>query len=321
MNARSTLLSFCAAACVAAALVSCQTVPPTPPPRACTTPNDANAAADVTITAKDATLDLGGGSEFDAWTYDGDVPGPVLRVQLGETKRVKLVNDSPRAVSLHFHGVTYSASDDGTPEHQESVVYPKCAHVYTIKAEAPGTWPYHSHIDSRQEMARGLYGAVIVPAASEPSVDREYVAFLGQLGIEGTGEEGEGTESRYFTTINGRPNGRAEVIELAGGRYVARTGLATAQVGNRVRWRVIDVSPDDPHTFHLHGHRWCDRGGLIDAMGVCPSDGLPVDNVALLPAQGTTAEYVESAPGQWMYHCHILDHVGDGMFATYQADP
>lgn len=321
MNARSVLVSFLSASCAALVLASCQSVPPTPAPHACTTPNDATASADVTITAKDATLDLGDGATFEAWTYDGDVPGPVLRMQLGETKRIKLLNDSPRAVSLHFHGVTYSASDDGTPEHEESVVYPKCAHVYTIKAEAPGTWPYHSHVDSREEMAHGLYGAVIVPSASEPPVDHEYVAFLGQLGLEGMSEEEEADEAPFFMTINGRPNGHAEVVELVNGRYVARAGMAMAHVGARVRWRVINASPDEPHTFHLHGHRWCDRGGLIGAMGACPSDGLPVDNVALLPAQGTTAEYVESAPGQWMYHCHILDHVGDGMFAMYQADP
>jgi len=321
MNARSLIVTASAVGCVGAVLLACQTVPPAPPPHACTTPSDATALADVTITAKDATLDLGDGNEFEAWTYDGDVPGPVLRVPLGESRRVKLVNDSPRPVSLHFHGVTYAASDDGTPEHQESIVYPSCAHVYTIKAEAPGTWPYHSHVDSREEMAHGLYGAVIVPAPSEAPVDHEYVAFLGQLGLEGMTEEEEGDEAPFFMTINGRPNAHAEVVELQNGRYVAREGMAMAHVGARVRWRVLNVSPDAPHTFHLHGHRWCDRGGLIDTMGACPAGGLPVDNVALLPAQGTTADLVEAAAGQWMYHCHILDHVGDGMFAMYQVDP
>lgn len=301
------------------ALTGCESAPPEEPPHACTTPTDDSAAADVTITAKDATLDVGDGKHFDAWTYDGDVPGPVLHMNVGETKRVKLVNHSPRAASLHFHGVTYAASDDGTPDHEESVVYPNCAHVYTIKAEAPGAWPYHSHVDSREEMAHGQYGAVIVSAPNEVHADEEYVAFMGQLGIEDASSE-EGAEAPFFMTINGRPNGHATVIRRDGERYVMTSaGNASAALGEHVRWRVLDVSPDDPHTFHVHGHRWCDRGGLPDPSGMCPNGGLYADNVALLPAQGVTVEWMEASLGEWMVHCHILDHVGDGMFAFYDV--
>lgn len=296
----------------------CQTVAPKDEtPHECTSPGDEKASADVTITAKDVTLDVGDGKSFEAWTYDGDVPGPVLRMVVGQTKRVMLINQSPRPASLHFHGVTYAVTDDGTPDQPKSIVYPGCAHVYTITAEAPGAWPYHGHVDSREEMAHGLYGAVIVSTPTEPPVDRELVAFLGQLGIEGGAEEEE--EAAFFMTINGRPNGHASVIQRAGDRYVASPGMASAAVGESVRWRVINASPDEPHTFHLHGHRWCDRGGLIDQAGSCPNGGLPVDNVALLPAQGVTFEFIERSPGEWMYHCHILDHVSDGMFAFYQA--
>src|SRR5262249_54489885 len=156
-----------------------------------------------------------------------------------------------------------------TPEHEESVVYPNCAHVYSIAANAPGVWPYHSHVDSREEMAHGQYGAVIVSAPNEPAADQEYVAFLGQLGLEDAA--GEGAEP-FFMPINGRPNGHATVIQREGDRYAASAGVAQAALGTHVRWRVLDVSPDDPHTFHVHGHRWCDRGGLSDAMG-CPNGG------------------------------------------------
>jgi FtsP/CotA-like multicopper oxidase with cupredoxin domain len=299
------------------ALAGCESAPPAEPPHACTSPADDVAAADVTITAKDATLDLGDGKTFEAWTFDGDVPGPVLHMNVGDSRRVKLVNRSPRAASLHFHGVTYSASDDGTPEHEESVVYPNCAHVYTIKAEVPGAWPYHSHVDSRQEMAQGQYGAVIVSAANETPADPEYVAFLGQLGLEDASKE-EGA-APFFMTINGRPNGHATVIQREGDRYVASAGVAHAALGAHVRWRVLDVSPDDPHTFHVHGHRWCDRGGLADALGVCPNGGLYTDDPPLLPAEGITVDWIESEPGDWMFHCHILDHVGDGMWAMFHA--
>lgn len=290
---------------------------------ACATPEDSVALADVTITARDAGIPLGDGRTFLAWTYDGDVPGPVLQIPLGETRRVKLVNASPRTASLHFHGVRYAAVDDGSPEHPESMVEPGCAHVYTLTADQPGVWPFHSHRDPREEMAHGLYGAVVVPFPDEPPPDHEYVVFLGQLGIEEGAEdeeEDEGGASPFAMTINGRPNGRALVIERDGDRYAVMPGPhAHARIGDRVRWRVLNVSPDEPHTFHVHGHTWCDRGGVPDGTGVCPGGSLPTDNVDILPAQGVSFDVLEDRPGTWMVHCHIVDHVDDGMFAMYEV--
>jgi FtsP/CotA-like multicopper oxidase with cupredoxin domain len=319
MRAMSTWLS------VAAACFGCTSEPPTED-LTCSTPGD-TAAADVTITTKDAVIQPAEGVSFIAWTYDGDVPGPVIRMNIGDTKRVKLVNESPRPASLHFHGVTYSDTDDGSPEHPESMVNPGCAHVYTITANQPGVWAYHSHRDPRVEMARGLHGAIVVPFPGEAAADHEYVVYMGQLGIEGEGGGGEaeeadegGQEAAFFMTLNGRPNGDAEVIALEGGAYTVTTGAkAEARVGERVRWRVVNVSPDDPHTFHLHGHRWCDRGGVMDSGGGCPAGSLPVDNVDIFPAQGISFEFVEDNPGEWMYHCHIVDHVVDGMYAFYDV--
>lgn len=319
MKNRNTSIST-ALACTLVVLASCESAPPKEPPQPCTTPEDENAPADVTITVKDASLDLGGGSSFEAWTFDGNVPGPVLRMTVGQTKRIKLVNASERATSLHFHGVKYAADDDGTPEHPRSIVYPSCAHVYTITADAPGAWVYHSHVDPRVELSKGLYGAVIVAEPNEPAADHDYVVFMGQLGLEGEKEEEEGEAEPFFMTINGRPNGHAMVIERKGDAYAMSEGRARARVGNRVRWHVLSVAPDDAHTFHIHGHRWCDRGGLVDQTGRCPNGGVVADNVSLLPAQGVTFEYVEDAPGTWMMHCHILDHVTDGMWAMYDVE-
>ena len=314
--------------------VGCIEQVPAEAPLVCTTPADLAASADVEIGAQDAVLNIDG-ARFHAWTYGGDVPGPVLRMDVGDTRTIKLVNDSPRPASLHFHGVSYSASDDGSPEHPESIVNPGCAHIYTVTATEPGVWPFHSHLDPRTEMAQGLVGAIVVPDPAELPADHEYVVFLGQLGLEGEGEEeGEGGEEEeesggpagipqpFFMVVNGRPNGDALVIEWDGLAYSMTSGVdAQAQVGDRVRWRVLSVSPDDMHTFHLHGHRWCDRGGVMDVFGNCPAGTLPADNVGLFPAQGISLEYVEDAPGDWMYHCHIVDHVVDGMWAMYHVDP
>lgn len=288
-------------------------------PSACATPDDAQLNADLVVTVQDASLVPTDGASFEAWTYDGEVPGPVLRMNVGETLKIKLVNRSPRTASLHFHGVRYKPEDDGSPEHPKSMVGPGCSHIYTVTAVQPGAWPYHSHQDPRMEMARGLYGAIIVPDPNEAPADHEYVLFAGQLGLE---EETEGKkEETFFMTFNGRAHGDAKVIELQNGKYVVTDKeMTNATVGDRVRWRVLNLSPDDPHTFHLHGHRWC-NGAPANKDGGCPTGSLPTDNVDLLPAQGISLEYIEDNPGDWMYHCHIVDHVTDGMYAMYHVDP
>jgi FtsP/CotA-like multicopper oxidase with cupredoxin domain len=292
----------------------------------CATPEDAAAPADRVITVQDAEIAAIPTRTFPAWTYDGDVPGPVLLLRLGESLRVKLENHSPRPASLHFHGVAYTETDDGTTDHPQGVVNPGCAHVYTIRARAVGIWPFHSHVDSRTELSQGLHGAVLVTSPEETPADRELVVFLGQLGIEeegaGGGGEGEGAPGLsppFFMTLNGRAAGGATVIERQGDAFIRRPGPAEASVGQLVRWHVLNLSPDDLHTFHLHGHVWCDRGGVPDAAGVCPGDGIPTDNIPLAPAVGATFEFIEDAPGEWMYHCHILDHVHDGMWAIYRV--
>jgi FtsP/CotA-like multicopper oxidase with cupredoxin domain len=319
----------------------------------CGTPDDADATADITLTAQDAALEPVSGQPFYAWTYDGDVPGPILRIPLGETRTIKLVNDSPRDASLHFHGVTYTDDDDGSLEHPDSVVAPGCSHVYTVTANAPGVWPYHSHVHTRTDMDMGLVGAIIVPDPAETPADHEFVAVLSNLGVEMEGMEGEEGDDdeemdavpQFYMAINGRPYGGARVIELQGDEYVATggdpvaaadtsgmsgmgdmdTGMAssivpTTKVGDHVRWRALNLSADDPHTFHLHGHHWCPVG-LPGEDGLCANGAAFVDNQDLLPAQGVSLEYIEDAPGDWMYHCHVEDHMVDGMWAMMHVEP
>jgi FtsP/CotA-like multicopper oxidase with cupredoxin domain len=297
--------------------------------------DDLAAPADVTIHARDAVIEPMAGDDFIAWTYDGDVPGPILRMNLGDTRRIKLVNDSPRATSLHFHGVFYSNADDGSEDQPESVVQPGCAHVYTLTATQPGVWPYHGHVDARTSMARGQIGAVIVPDPAELPAAHDFVILLHSLGIEGQaaatgsgdGDPGEGGGNgprSFFQVINGRPYGAAEVIELDAntGRYVATQGTkASARLNERVRFRVANLSPDDVHTFHIHGHRWCANGGSLSGGTTCPGNTPAQDNLTLGPSIGTTVEFVEDNPGEWMLHCHVQDHVNDGMIAYYDVSP
>lgn len=297
--------------------VACQTRVK-PAPLACATPGDTSALADVTIDAEMISLSTPHG-EIEARTFGGDVPGPVMRMQLGESRRVKLVNHTDRPMSLHFMGVSYAPEDDGTPDTPSSVVNPGCAHVYPITARSAGVWPIVDHVEPRDSLAHGAYGAIVVPAPDEVPADRDFVVFMGQLGLEEeSGEEAE--EEPFEMTLNGRAAPASRTIELRGGAYVASEGVPRARVGELVRWRIIDASPDATHTFGVHDHEFCELGGLPDARGRCASGGM-ANIVDVTPLHGRTIEWREAAAGHWMVHCHILEHVEEGMMGWYDVAP
>ena len=81
-----------------------------------------------------------------------------------------------------------------------------------------------------------------------------------------------------------------------------------AKVGERVRWRVVSIGREF-HTWHVHGHRWVDPSGVL------------TDNIQLGPGMYSTFDWVEDAPGSWLVHCHVPDHIEVGMVARYEVEP
>lgn len=294
-------------------------------PDVCATPLDVDAVADVTVVARDVRISPATGRRaFDAWTFDGTVPGPILRMKRGESGTVKLVNQSPRTASLHFMGMDYGVENDGTMDFPTSVVGRQCAHVYPITANTDGVWPFLSHVEPRFALSRGQYGAIVVPSAEEQPARHEFILFMGQLGIEGEGggDDDDESGSPFYMTLNGRAFGDPRVLELDGERYISHEDAnPRAQVGDLVRWRLVNASPDVFHSFGIHGHNFCDRGGLEVPVKGCPNGGRMTNIVELGPLMTVSIEYTESNPGHWMYHCHLLDHVDEGMMGYYDVTP
>ncbi len=292
----------------------------------CNTPADAEAVADVTMESRASSVRPDGTNQMEVLTFDGSVPGPVLRMKVGQTLRVKLVNRLDTPIGLHFLGLSYPVEDDGTSLYPHSVVNPGCAHVYTVTAKAAGVFPFVDHLRPSTTLPLGLYGAVIVAASDEQPVDREFVIFLGELGIESTmghGHENEDTESkeghRFYMTFNGRSHASPLTIVRTTSNFTRTESWPQSKVGERIRMQLVNVSPNAIHSFGLHGYNFCDRGGVIDDSGVCPRGGLPRNIVNLTPLEGTTVEVRTDNPGRWMYHCHILDHVEDGMMGYFDV--
>lgn len=115
------------------------------------------------------------------YAYNGTVPGPELRVRQGERVRVTLVNHLPVATTIHWHGMVLPNAMDGVAGVTQSAVAPGGSYVYEFVAQDAGTFWYHSHQDTSSQLAKGLYGALVVEPATGPAEERDYTALVHNL--------------------------------------------------------------------------------------------------------------------------------------------
>lgn len=93
-----------------------------------------------------------------AWTYNGSVPGPMIRVTEGDKVRGPVFkNELPEPTTIHWHGVTVPNSMDGVPGVTQEAVKPGDSFIYEFTAQPSGTYWYHSHFNSDQQIGIGLY--------------------------------------------------------------------------------------------------------------------------------------------------------------------
>lgn len=164
-----------------------------------------------TLTAQDAVID-----GRPAETYDGTVPGPELRVTQGDRVRVTLVNRLCVATTIHWHGVRVPNAEDGVAGMTQDAVAPGASYTYEFVATDPGTFWYHSHQDTGNQLPAGLFGALVVEPPgghTKEEVDRTVLLHNGT---------GDGAK---VVAVNG----------TAGDLHV------DARPGQTVRLRVIDA--------------------------------------------------------------------------------
>jgi FtsP/CotA-like multicopper oxidase with cupredoxin domain len=123
----------------------------------------------ITLVAQKAEVDLARGRTTEAWTFNGKVPGPEIRVRQGDLVEATLVNkDIDDGVTIHWHGVDVPNAEDGVAGVTQDAVMPGKRYVYHFRADQLGTFWYHSHQISSRQVRRGLYGAFVIQPRREP---------------------------------------------------------------------------------------------------------------------------------------------------------
>jgi len=140
-----------------------------------------------TLVAQTATI--GGATE---WTFGGTVPGPELRVTQGDRVRVTLVNHLPVSTTIHWHGIRVANAEDGVPGVTQDAVASGATYTYDFTVPDAGTYWYHSHQDTFDQILRGLFGPLVVePRGGAVAESRDYPVMLydgpGGWAVNGTG--------------------------------------------------------------------------------------------------------------------------------------
>lgn len=140
-----------------------------------------------TLTAEKSEMELSSGKTIEAWTFDGKSPGPELRVREGDLVEVVLENKNIEdGATLHWHGVDVPNAEDGVAGLTQNAVMPGESHTYRFVAEDPGTFWYHSHQVSSEQVRKGLFGAFIVEP-EDAGEEREFTVMAHSWGNPGSG--------------------------------------------------------------------------------------------------------------------------------------
>lgn len=125
---------------------------------------------EYTLVAQEVEHELQPGLRVKAWSFGGTVPGTPVRITQGYRVRVTLQNQLPEPVTIHWHGVRVPNAMDGVPGVTQNAIQPGNSFVYEFEVQDPGTYWYHSHQKSAEQVDKGLYGPLIVdPLVPEQS--------------------------------------------------------------------------------------------------------------------------------------------------------
>ncbi|ASK61309.1 copper oxidase [Virgibacillus phasianinus] len=133
---------------------------------------------EINITAQETDWMLNDKKMVNAWTYGGTIPGKEVRVTQGEVVKVNLQNKLPKPVTIHWHGYPVPNTEDGVAGVTQDAVPPGESYTYNFVATVPGTYWYHSHQNSVEQVDKGLYGVLIVEPKEGVNADRDYTLVL-----------------------------------------------------------------------------------------------------------------------------------------------
>jgi FtsP/CotA-like multicopper oxidase with cupredoxin domain len=308
---------------VVAATAGCsQTTPPSPP----------NGKADYTLRIGTGTVELAPDQIVSTTVYNGQFPGPLVRLKEGQRTWVDIYNDTDTAEQLHWHGQQLSADVDGAAEERTPYIPAHGMRRITFVPAPAGFRFYHTHVVPRADLSRGQYSGLVGPVYIEPkqspgAYDQEIFLTLKEFeptfsrggdmasdflsGAEDPELKAKGESAMTASLARGDPKGY-EVSYGAfavNGRKLGQGEPIRVEAGQRVMLHVLNGSATESRSLALPGHSFT----------VIALDGNPVPNPVPVPvlwlgaAERISAVVSMTTPGVWVLGDLSDDDRGHGM--------
>ncbi len=261
---------------------------------------------DFPIIEKDITV--ADGFVVHAWTFGGTVPGPVIRVKVGDTVNVHLTNQGTMSHSIDFH------ASETAWNHQMVDFAPGETFTYTFTANYAGVWMYHcGTAPTLHHIANGMFGMVIVePKKGLPEVDQEFALVQSEWYL------GAQQEPVDYTKANATaPSPDFVVFNGIANQY--KDHPVQVEAGKRVRVFVLDAGPNLDSSFHVVGTIF--DNVIKEGVGVKRGNAgsWASQAVDLSPAQAAIIEFTPAEDGLYPFVTHAFNLVGHGAVGLFQA--
>lgn len=280
------------------------------------------------------------GVTTDAFAYNGQVPGPTIRVTEGDILRVTLRNELDQPTTIHWHGLHVPNAMDGVPGVTQDAVPPGGTFVYEFVVSHAGTFMYHSHSNAVEQIDRGLYGVLIVdpqPGTAEATkFDREFTMMLSAWNVPSATMPNQTDDGEAAATASGDMAGMPgmeatttpfenETAKETGGlamqmnyNFWTINGKAYPAVpawnvneGDLIRVRLINIS-NVTHPMHLHGQDF--KVVAKDGETLKPEQQYVANTLSVDAGETYDIVILAESPGAWLFHCHELHHTeNDGI--------
>jgi len=230
-------------------------------------PKDDSPFKGIHLVADEAEVELVPGKKTKVWAYNGQVPGPTIHANLGDTVTIKFENKLPEPSTVHWHGMEVPAGMDGSHISQKTV-QPGESFIYTFKVLRAATYWYHAHVNNHQQIERGLHGALIVHDPKEDErlglPKKELVMVLDDVLLDKSFQIVEKIPKNPLKRMEYLTNGREGNVLLVNGIH-----LPTYKVkdGEPVRLRIVNVANSRFFRLSLPGQVWHQVG---NDMGLLP---------------------------------------------------
>lgn len=259
----------------------------------------------ITLTATEKVMEVAPGVKQEMWTFNDQVPGPVLHGKIGDVFTVTLKNDGKLGHSIDFHASKVAWSDE------MRTIAPGESLVYQFKAEFAGAWMYHCGTNpTLHHIGNGMYGAVIIDPPTLAPVDHEYVMVQSEFYLGPQGKPGDLTKMQ---------NVDFDAVVFNG--YWNQYSFSPIQVepNQRIRVWVVDAGPSENSSFHIVGTIFdtvFKEGTYLLQPDARHGGSQALD---LQPAQGGFVEFSLPEVGYYPMVTHKFANVGKGALGLFRA--